>query len=73
MSKVMYQTCRDCNWQGMWTGGSAANDPAIDHLKQHPSHTVTNTDSDSFAMCEKCEVTYGRPQPDCKECEKLNG
>lgn len=38
----IYQYCTHsgCYWVQMWEGGSAANDPAIDHLKSNSNHTV---------------------------------
>lgn len=31
-----------CGWTDYWDGGSAANDPAIDHLQENPDHTVSS-------------------------------
>lgn len=38
----LHQYCVEpgCSWTATWEGGSAANDPAIKHLKSNPDHTV---------------------------------
>ena len=38
----LYQYCVEpgCLWTARWDGGSAADDPAIEHLKDNPDHTV---------------------------------
>lgn len=35
----MREECRDCDWSETWDGGSAAEDPAVEHAKE-TGHTV---------------------------------
>jgi hypothetical protein len=38
----LFQYCVEpgCNYTERWPGGSAADDPAVDHLVKNPDHTV---------------------------------
>ena len=45
---VLYQYCthEDCSWVSTWLGGTASEDPALDHLRDHPDHHVQSGVSD---------------------------
>lgn len=36
----LHESCNDCDWEAYWDGGTAAEDPAIDHARD-TGHTVT--------------------------------
>jgi hypothetical protein len=35
------ETCNDCDWSETWDGGTAAEDPAVEHAKE-TGHTVSS-------------------------------
>lgn len=39
---TLWQYCLDddCDWTARWEGGTAGDDPGLDHLKEHPGHIV---------------------------------
>lgn len=40
MSAKLHESCNDCDWEAYWNGGTAAEDPAIPHIRK-TGHTVT--------------------------------
>lgn len=40
MSIYQYCLAEDCGYTAQWEGGSAADDPSLDHLRANPDHTV---------------------------------
>ena len=39
---ALYQYCTEagCTWTSEWSGGTAGEDPALDHLQDHPDHRI---------------------------------
>lgn len=36
---LLHEECRDCEWETKWSGGTSAEDPAVDHALE-TGHTV---------------------------------
>lgn len=43
---TLHESCKECEWEEEWEGGSAADDPAIDHAIE-TGHTVHTEVKDS--------------------------
>lgn len=49
---TLKETCNDCEWEETWEGGTAAEDPSVQHAKE-TGHTVS-----SFPCDQEKEVSY---------------
>jgi len=38
---TLKETCNDCDWSATWDGGTAAEDPVVQHAKE-TGHTITS-------------------------------
>lgn len=44
-SSGLLEECTECDWRTVWEGGSAADDPGLQHAKEtgHTVHTEVNS------------------------------